>query len=166
MNQDPSQYPKYRAAVTAERLAINFWHPGLTALPVLAQVMQMRQADVDYADLQIVGSEGEREIIASFAGNGPGPDARRRFVDWAGRVGYTRLWLADELIDLADSFADVSEAYVDCPTCGARISCLGPTFWEQVRRLGHFPRGCGYCGGVLPEWRLVEDCSSRAEPRP
>jgi hypothetical protein len=165
MQEHPLEFPKYRAALNADQLTLSLWHPGLTALPLLGAVRRLNPSDVDYADLRIVEGDGRREVIATFAGDGPSSRNREAFVEWAVLVGYERAWLDDEMVDFGDRIPDLSEATVTCRGCGMAIVCAGQDFWAKVRELGHFPHGCGYCGSPLPEWSVEREPSPDGEGR-
>ncbi|WP_313676786.1 hypothetical protein [Mycolicibacterium sp.] len=115
--------------------------------------MQMRSVRAALVDLFVVN---EDELIVK-------PVARSRFAAedaeaitaWARRVGYSRVWLPDDVINLSGEPAG-GNAKVRCRSCGARWEDCTHDFWLRVRDSGHFPAHCPACGDSLPEWEVAE----------
>ena len=123
--------------------------------------MQIRKVRAALVDLFVVD---ETELIVE-------PVAQSRFdesaaetiTSWATRVGYTRVWLPDEVVELGGEPAG-GAAKVLCRSCGARWEDESHRFWLQVREQGHFPGFCPACGNSLPEWEVMEPGTQEARP--
>ena len=122
--------------------------------------MQIRKVRAALVDLFVVD---ETELIVE-------PVAQSRFdesaaetiTSWATRVGYTRVWLPDEVVELGGEPAG-GAAKVLCRSCGARWEDESHRFWLQVREQGHFPGFCPACGNSLPEWEVAEPAQEDAK---
>ena len=92
--------------------------------------MHMRRVRAALVDLFVVE---ETELIAE-------PVSRSRFepehiealVAWARSVGYSRIWLPNEVLDLRGEPAG-GTARVLCRSCGMRWEDESHRFWLQVR---------------------------------
>lgn len=146
------QHPFCRACIRGGRVTLNAWTPRLIRGGPAA--MQMRSVKAALVDLFVVN---EDELIVK-------PVARSRFTaedaeaitDWARRVGYSRVWLPDDVINLSGEPAG-GNAKVRCRSCGARWEDCTHDFWLRVRESGHFPGSCPACGDSLPEWDVAEE---------
>ena len=155
-----TQRPFARACIRTGRVTLNPWNPRMIRGGPMA--MHMRRVRAALVDLFQVD---EDELIVE-------PVARSRFssedagviVAWARRVGYRRVWLPDEVIELEGEPAG-GAAKVLCRSCGARWEDESHNFWLRVREQGHFPGYCPACGGSLPEWELSEPAGDRREPQ-
>jgi hypothetical protein len=110
---------------------------------------------VAIADLTILRDDDElapEALVRFLAGDSAG--ARAVIVDWAGVVGYRRVWFSDELVELPGPVEGVADTR--CSGCAARFVDAEPGFWAHVRTAGRFPAMCPLCGGDLPQWRVRE----------
>ena len=145
------QRPFARACVRAGKVTLNPWNPRMIRGGPMA--MQIRKVRASLVDLFLVDDD---ELIVE-------PVAHSRFeeadaeviVTWAKRVGYSRVWLPEEVLQLEGEPAGGS-AKVLCRSCGAHWEDESHNFWLRVREQGHFPGFCPACGGSLPEWEVVE----------
>jgi hypothetical protein len=149
------QHPMCRATIRDGSLTLNSWAPDLF------RSVDAPQGTV-LADLTAL-SPGE--LLVEWVGGGEAADA---VLAWARLVGYTRVWLPDDVVDFEDTLVALAEAEVECPTCGMCWANSSPDFWATVRRSGYFPPTCPACNGSLPEWgfaepavRSVEDTSTQ-----
>ena len=148
--------PFARATISATRITLNRWMPGLLDGGPGGMVLKGLRRGVVLADL--IAGDNEAELIVRFIPRGSATDAARDLlVEWAGTVGWKRLWLDDRVLDLSDVRATIGRAGVSCPTCGVAWHDDRPEFWDQVREDGWFPGCCIACGGSLPEWS-ASDC--------
>jgi hypothetical protein len=153
--------PFARATITARRITLNPWRPGLIdGGPTGMLLRPLARRGVVLADL--IADHEEREIIARFVPRDSATEqARDALARWAAQVGWRRLWLDERVVDLADGDAAIGGcARAVCPTCGLHWMDERPEFWDHVREDGWFPAHCLACGGSLPEW----DAAGNASP--
>jgi hypothetical protein len=145
--------PDYRLTVRRGRVRAIDWSPWLAAGGPLTMLLAARgQAGVAIADLTVVraGGVAAEAIVRFLAGDAPG--ARTEIAAWARDVGYRRLWLPGELVELPGPAEGRAET--TCSGCAARFADDAPGFWAGVRAAGRFPAMCPLCGGDLPQWRV------------
>jgi hypothetical protein len=136
------KHPMCRATIRDDVLTLNRWRPGL--------LERVEVPDgVVLADLTVLNGD---ELLVEWVGGGA---AAGVVLEWAVVVGYRRVWLPEQVVDVGDSLVPETEAEVTCPTCGVTWSDGSPDFWAGVRRYGYFPGVCMACNGSLPEWRLA-----------
>ena len=146
--------PFARATVTARRITLNPWHPGLIDGGPGGTALRRGRRDRALADL-IRLDDGE--LLVTFVPRDAGNDTvRSALLDWAARAGWWRVWLDDRVVDLGEEAAVIGRARVRCPTCGSCWEDERPEFWDKVRGAGWFPPCCLACGGSLPEWEIDE----------
>ncbi|HEX2102188.1 MAG TPA: hypothetical protein VHF51_00945 [Solirubrobacteraceae bacterium] len=129
------------------------WSPWLAAGGPMAMLLAARgRAGVAIADVTVLrDGDVATEAIARFL-TGDGPGARDAIAAWARDVGYRRLWLPDDLVELPGPAEGRAETR--CSGCAARFADGAPGFWAGVRAAGRFPAMCPLCGGDLPQWRV------------
>src|SRR4051812_36897135 len=155
--------PDYRLTVRRDVVRAIDWNPWLAGGGPLGMLLDARgRAGVAIADLTVV-HEGElaAEAIVRFLA-GDTAAARGAIAAWAGDVGYRRLWLPGEVVELpgpAEGFAETR-----CSGCAIRMSDEGPAFWEHVRAVGRFPAGCPLCGADLPQWHVCQMTPGAGDP--
>jgi len=89
--------------------------------------------------------------------------AERRLIEWAAEVGHRRIWIRDEVLDLADQLHIAMAVTTTCPCCLASWQEESWDFWGEVRRLGYFPCLCPICGTCMPQWRALESTGAPEE---
>ncbi|WP_372792054.1 hypothetical protein [Paraconexibacter sp.] len=112
---------------------------------------------VALASLEITTDEdsGDREVLVRFKFDSDTPAARERITRWARSVGHTRLWFADDYVDL--TLLPAPAASVGrCHVCETTFREEGADFHEEVRRTGAHPWTCPVCGAAMAAWE-VED---------
>ncbi len=103
------------------------------------------------ADLTVIEDEYQPEVIATIKA-GSAQAIVDPLTSWAQALGYRRLWLPDNVIDI--EVADGPKSYgTTCPTCHAEWSDDSPEFWQASVRQGSFPAFCWVCGGLMPQWQ-------------
>ncbi len=85
---------------------------------------------------------------------GDSPGARHALGGWAREVGYRRVWLPDDVVELPGPAPVEEVADVRCTGCRGVLCDTGEHFWEHVRASGRFPTACPLCGCDLPQWRV------------
>jgi hypothetical protein len=160
------EVPDYRATITRTRLVVNDWAPWLATGGPMGPILRQRgRAGVALADLTVLRDEDglADELVVDLV-IGDGELARAQLLDWAGAVGYRRVWFPDELVELDAPVGGV--ARVRCETCRARWEDDTEDFWTNVRQLGRFPSGCPLCGDTMPQWEACDDRLSETAGRP
>jgi hypothetical protein len=145
--------PDYRLCVRRDTVRAIDWSPWLAAGGPMTMLLAARgRAGVAIADVTVVrdGDLVTEAVVRFLTGDGPGP--RAAIANWARDVGYRRLWLPDDLIELPGPAEAPAETR--CTGCGARFVDGAPGFWAGVRAAGRFPAMCPLCGGDLPQWRV------------
>ena len=155
MQEVAERVPWARAVVRDGRVTLNPWSPSLVSGgPGRALLGGLPARGVAVADLcSELRDDGREELIIRWlpdgAASGPARDA---LLDWAELVGYRRVWLPDEVVDLAGATTRLGRVATTCPTCGSRWDDESAEFWAMVLAQGHFPGQCPICNGSLPEW--------------
>src|SRR4051794_23573248 len=147
--------PDFRVTVHRRKVLAIDWHPWLVSGGPMTTMLQERgRAGVAIADLTVVQEdEVATEAIVRFL-TGDRPAARETITTWAGDVGYRRLWLPGEVVELPGPSESMAETR--CNGCCAGLCDDGPEFWGHVRAVGRFPAGCPLCGADLPQWRVCQ----------
>ena len=162
--------PDLRATVRRGLVRVIDWTPSLVTDGPLWTLLEKRgRAGVAIADIALVRDDDGHaaEAIVSFL-TGDTPQARAVLRGWAGDVGYRRLWMPAELVELPGPAPRIAEAR--CTGCGAVLVDGSAHLWQHVRLSGRFPNACPLCGSDLPQWRARHDTttstkSDRAELR-
>jgi hypothetical protein len=152
MNYD--ELPDLRVTVRRGVLRAIDWAPWLvTGGPLWALVQGRGTAGVAIADVTVVRDDDgtAREAVVRFL-VGDTPAAREALTGWATDVGYQRLWLPDDVVELPGPGTGVARAR--CTGCNFAFADGDAGFWEHVRESGRFPTACPLCGCDLPQWRL------------
>jgi hypothetical protein len=147
-------WPDFRATVQrsgAVRLVP--WGPWLRSTGPAYTLMGARdRAGIGIADLHVIrDDEGvASEVIVEFHSGGSDMH-RAALCDWAGAVGYGRVWFDGEVVNLES--APGGAVTTRCTGCGQRfVDGPGAHFWHTVRCSGLFPTVCSLCGSDLPQW--------------
>lgn len=147
--------PNWRATIRRGRLMLTDWAPFLIAQgPPGALLAGRERAGVTIADLTLHG-EANDELSVRYWATGTGREAADELLaDWATTLGYRRLWLPDQLLELEPDPERFETAVTSCSTCRSRWSDSTPEFWLGVRRAGQFPKWCPMCGCEMPQWSI------------
>ena len=158
-----SEPPDFRLTVHRRKLLAIDWHPWLVSGgPMTAMLQERGRAGVAIADVSVVHEdEVATEAIVRFLA-GDGPAARDAIATWAGDVGYRRLWLPGDVVELPGPTEGMADTR--CNGCCARLCDDGPEFWGHVRAVGRFPAGCPLCGADLPQWRVRQTSAPADDP--
>lgn len=133
--------------------------------PSRAHLAARSRGGVTIADVHIVRDEegnAAEAIVAVRAADRP--ERRAAIVRWAGDVGYARVWVGDDLVELEPSA--VGHAGVRCPTCRAEWEDDSPEFWAAVLHDGFFPTICTVCGATMPQWTVSVASTAPVPPAP
>jgi hypothetical protein len=165
MDQDQ---PDFRATVrrdgTLRLVHCTSWL--VTSGPLNTLLDARGRAGVGIADLTVLRDEDHVaiEVIVDFRCGGE-PKHREALCDWAGRVGYRRVWFDGQVVEL-DPLPG-GAAQTRCTGCRARLVDAGPSFWQYVRHHGAFPTACVLCGSDVPQWTPVGQMpADPPEPQP
>jgi hypothetical protein len=152
--------PDFRLTIRRRTVLAIDWHPWLVDGGPMTTMLQARgRAGVAIADVTVVHEDevATEAIVRPLAGDG-----REEIVKWARDVGYRRLWLPGEVVELPGPSEQLAETR--CNGCAVRLCDDGPQFWEHVRAVGRFPAGCPLCGADLPQWRVRQRSLGQADP--
>jgi hypothetical protein len=152
--------PDFRLTVRRRTVLAIDWNPWLVdGGPMTTMLVQRGRAGVAIADVIVVHEDevATEAIVRPLAGDG-----RDAIVAWARDVGYRRLWLPGEVVELPGPSEQLAETR--CNGCAVRLSDDGPQFWEHVRAVGRFPAACPLCGADLPQWRVRQTSLGEADP--
>jgi hypothetical protein len=152
--------PDFRLTIRRRIVLAVDWHPWLVDGGPMTTMLHARgRAGVAIADVTVVheGEVATEAIVRPLAGDG-----REEIVRWARDVGYRRVWLPGEVVELPGPSEQLAETR--CHGCAVRLSDDGPEFWEHVRAVGRFPAGCPLCGADLPQWRVRQTSAGKADP--
>ena len=131
------------------------WGPWLTTGGPLHTLLDARgRAGVFIADLTVVrDDDGAAAELVVDVRCGNRPAQREALVQWATHVGYRRLWMDGEVVELAPTPGGRAETR--CSGCRVRLVDADVSFWEFVRQRGAFPTSCCLCGADLPQWTVA-----------
>ncbi|MEA2227843.1 MAG: hypothetical protein QOF04_1473 [Solirubrobacteraceae bacterium] len=149
----PDDTPDYRLTVRRGAVRAIDWHPWLATGGPMGMLLRARdRAGVAIADLTVIrdGDVAAEALVRFLAGDRRA--AREALGRWAADVGYRRLWLPGEVVELPGPAEGLAETR--CSGCAARFADADPGFWQSVRACGRFPAMCPLCGGDLPQWRV------------
>ena len=117
--------------------------------------MQLGRVRASLLDFYI--TESDELIVEPVSGSSLKEEHVEILVGWARTVGYERIWLPNQVIDIEAEPAIVGVAKVNCRTCGAHWQDSSTDFWLKVRDNGFFPASCPACGDSLPEMTVEVD---------
>jgi hypothetical protein len=151
--EDPD-CPDFRATVQRSgTVRLVPWGPWLRSTgPVYTLMTARDRAGIGIADLHVIrDDEGvASEVIVEFHSGGSDMH-RAALCDWAGAVGYGRVWFDGEVVNLES--APGGAVTTRCTGCGQRfVDGRDAHFWHTVRCSGLFPTVCSLCGADLPQW--------------
>lgn len=150
-----ASHPDFRATITRTRLTIVPWGRWLADSGPLAEFEEHVDDGIALADLGVVRDDrglADEVVVEWLCGDGRG--VRSTLIRWAATVGYRRIWLPDEMIQLTDAALVGGRARTRCRSCGGRLASGDTEFWVTVRCMGAFPPACPLCGGDLPQWTV------------
>jgi hypothetical protein len=168
---DPDAYsePDFRATIVRGELTIVGWHSHLMGSwgPTNTHLRNRDRAGIGIADLTVIREPDQQlELIVKFLCGGNRAEVRDAIVDWAASLGYGRVWLPDDVIELDGAeLAAAERASTRCRTCRTRWEDDDPDFWLTARRWGIFPLACPLCGGDLPQWAVERTCNATTTPK-
>src|SRR3954469_22745825 len=93
--------PDFRLTIRRRTVIAIDWHPWLVSGGPMTTMLQERgRAGGGIADLNLVPEDevATEAIVRFLAGDRPG--AREALRTWAGAVGYRRLWLPGQVVEL------------------------------------------------------------------
>jgi hypothetical protein len=123
--------------------------------------MQLNRVRASLLDFYI--TESDELIVEPVSGSSLREEHTEILLNWARSVGYERIWLPDQVIDIEAELAVVGVAKVNCRTCGAHWQDSSPDFWLKVRDNGFFPASCPACGDSLPEMTVEADAAEEPD---
>ena len=160
---DVSECPDFRLTIRRDTVLAVDWHPWLVSGgPMTTMLRERGRAGVAIADVSVLREDDvATEAVVRFVA-GDGPAARAAITGWSRDVGYRRLWLPDEVMEMPGP--GEGEAETRCRGCAVRLCDGGPEFWQRVRAIGRFPATCPLCGADLPQWRVCQSSPSGDDP--
>lgn len=159
-----STAPNFRATILPRRITLVTWGPWLAAGVTLLALLRQRGPDsAMIADLRVLEDDRglARDLVVDVV-CGDTVEGRACLLRWASAVGYGRVWLPDEVIEIADDTMIGGVAHTRCRSCSASLVSDGADFWVTVRCVGAFPTTCPVCGGDLPQASVRRRSASRA----
>ena len=151
--------PDFRVTIRRGAVLATDWTPYLARGGPMGMLLHARgRAGVAIADVTVLfEDELAAEAIVAFL-TGDGPRAREAITAWARDVGYRRLWLPGEVVELPGPAEGVADTR--CSGCAARFTDGDAGFWATVHACGRFPALCPLCGADLPQWRVRRDAAA------
>ena len=155
--------PDFRLTIRRRGILAIDWHPWLVSGgPMTTMLRERGRAGVAIADATVISEDDvAQELVVRFLA-GDTPLARGAITTWARDVGYRRLWLPGDVIELPGPAEALAETR--CNGCAVRLCDDGPEFWEHVRGAGRFPACCPLCGADLPQWRVRQTSAGKRDP--
>lgn len=151
-------HPDFRMTLRPDRhIRVVDWGPWLaTDGPMTTLLHEREQHGMLIADLEVLrDDDGTALELIVHLRCGRLLLHRDTLCQWARVVGYRRVWVDDEVVDLLP--APGGEARTTCTGCGVELIDGGTSFWEYVRRAGAFPAVCAVCGSDLPQWSVASE---------
>lgn len=107
------------------------------------------------ADFEVVRGHDGLELIVTELTATNGHEFRDAVIGFAEGLGYRRVWMAHDVIDL-DPLIQLSDGVVStcCPACGSTFAEDAPEFMIHARRVGVWPCLCPVDGHPIPQWCL------------
>ena len=150
--------PSYRATVRGGQLSITEWGSVLMSLEKLRTSAADTEDDqATIVDLVIIGEHRDELIVSRSSKRHDGKNVGQTLLNWASQVGYRRVWLPDQVVDIEPSADQIGTAKLDCPTCMNEFTGEGPEFWLMVRKAKMFPHFCPACGCEVPQWEVSSE---------
>jgi hypothetical protein len=131
------------------------WAPWLATGGPLHTLLDARgRAGVCIADLRVVRDDqgAAAELMVDARCGDPG-EHRHTLAVWAATVGYRRVWMDAEVIELTPPPGGRAETRSG--SCRGRLVDADASFWDFVRLRGAFPSACCLCGADLPQWTVA-----------
>ena len=151
-------HPDFRLTLRPDgQIRIVDWGPWLaTDGPMNTLLDDRGRNGMLIADLEVIrDDEGTALELVVHHRTGHLAHHRDTLCAWAGLVGYRRVWVGDEVVDLLP--VPGGEARTTCTGCGVELMDSGASFWSYVRCAGAFPAICPVCGSDLPQWSVASD---------
>lgn len=149
------ELPDFRVTIRRDGIVrLVDWGPWLTTGGPLNTLLQARGgAGVCIADLTVPrDDDGAAVELVVDLRCGDRPAHRRALEAWATSVGYRRVWIGEDVVELAP--CPGGRAETRCSGCRVRLVDTDVSFWEFVRHRGAFPGACCLCGSDLPQWTV------------
>lgn len=151
-------HPDFRLTLRPDgHIRVVDWGPWLaTDGPSTTLLHDRERHGMLIADLEILRDDDGTalELIVHLRA-GYLPRHRDTLCQWARVVGYRRVWVDDEVVDLLP--APGGEARTTCTGCRVELVDGSASFWDYVRCAGAFPAVCAICGSDLPQWSVASE---------
>ncbi len=162
------ELPDFRVTISRNGTVrlVDWRHRLVTGGPLHTLLDARARAGFCVADLNVIrGDDGTaREVVVDFL-CGDRPAHRAALTRWSAHVGYTRLWMDGEVVDLEPCPGGRVETR--CTGCRVRFVDADASFWEVVRMRGAFPGACCLCGSDLPQWSPARQTAATSrDPEP
>ena len=160
---DP-ELPDFRVTIRRDGIVrLVDWGPWLTTGGPLNTLLQARGgAGVCIADLTVLrDDDGAAVELVVDLRCGDRPAHRQALEAWATSVGYRRLWVGEDVVELAPYPGGRAETR--CSGCRVRLVDTDVSFWEFVRARGAFPSACCLCGADLPQWTVARQTDTTTD---
>lgn len=146
----------YRAAIVDGRVFMRHrGEPLLLGRDAGPGLHERTDTAITIADVTIVRQPNTRRSAwVEVLSPGDMDSAETALTIWARSVGLGALWIDRTAIAFVAAGLPAGVARVDCLLCETPWSDAREDFWQTVWQLGLFPTECGFCGAVLPQWRV------------
>lgn len=148
---EPAEGPAFRATVRGGRLHLTEWAPWLVSRS-LDYGLAKKRSSATIFDLIVAGEECDELVVQPVEAGSRENVAERVLLDWAALVGYRRVWLKHEVVEVPPFLDQIGIAGVQCRSCAAKWQASGLEFWLAVREAHQFPAWCGRCGAEMSQW--------------
>ncbi len=147
--------PFFRATYVDGRLSMVVRHQHFPdhSFPWAKPLLDYPDSKTVIADLTIVRKDGGLELIVEELARAGRPDFKMMLIRWAELLGYKRIWIGLDVLDLADEkLSWDTRVTTKCLGCHTEWRADQTGFWMRAREAGAFPNVCALCGQVLPVW--------------
>jgi hypothetical protein len=161
--EDSEHPPFFRATYADGRLSMVVrppWLPSPDQSGWAAPFFERPETDTVIADLTIIRSGGSLELVVDELVHAEREDFRMMLTRWATLLGYRRIWVGLEIIELSDEPVSWdTRVTTTCFGCCTKWRADQMGFWINARNAGVFPNACALCGALMPVFE--QDVSAR-----
>lgn len=168
MRREGFECPDYRCVFRDGKISLVAWTTYMPRrLGPMSRLFQDLDTGAVIADFTIIRDGGEHELVVAILTTVNDDSFRDAVVRFCERLGYRRLWMESEMIDLDPSAAAAwnAVARTQCSACGAEWYDSTFAFWAAARESGITPPRCALCFSPMPQWSTDEPSLEAAAVR-